>query len=196
MADVSSERIRELRERTKAGVMACKKALEEAGGDLQRAEQILHARGEAARAKKVGRSTKEGVVGSYVHSNNKIGVLVELLCETDFAARTDDFQQCARNISMQIAAMDPVSVDRESVPADVLEQEKATYLEEVRDQPAEAQESHVAKKLELFFRERVLLEQAFIKDAAKTVKTLLEELTNKIGENIQIGRFVRFQIGS
>jgi len=196
MAEVSSERIRELRERTKAGVMACKKALAEAGGDIDRAEQILQARGEATRVKKEGRATREGVIGSYVHSNNRIGVLVELLCETDFAARTDEFRECARNISMQIAAMDPIALDRASVPAEAVEREKATFLEEVRDQPAPARESHVAKKLDLFYRERVLLEQAFIKDSTKTVKTLLEELTNRIGENIQIGRFVRFQIGA
>ncbi len=197
MAEVTMEMIKELRARTAAGFMDCKKALEEAGGDMEKAIEILRKRGLAIAEKRASKAASEGVVASYIHANNKIGVLVEVNCETDFVARTDEFKEFAHNIAMQIAATNPICVRREDVPQEVLEKEKRIYEEQAREsgKPENVIERIVQGKLEKFFQEVVLLEQPYIKNPDITVQDLLNELIAKTGEKIVIRRFVRFQVG-
>lgn len=197
MAQITLDLIKQLRERTAAGFSDCKKALEEANGDIEKAIDILRKKGLAIAAKRAAKEAKEGVIAAYVHSNKKIGVLVEINCETDFVARTKEFQDFAHEIAMQIAATNPVAISREQVPQELIEREKKIYEEQVREsgKPEHVIPKIVEGKMEKFFKENVLLEQAYIKNPEITVQDLLNELIAKTGEKIVIRRFVRFQIG-
>uniref|UniRef100_A0A832LWA2 Elongation factor Ts n=1 Tax=Caldimicrobium thiodismutans TaxID=1653476 RepID=A0A832LWA2_9BACT len=197
MSQISLDLVKQLRERTAAGFSDCKKALEEAGGDIEKAVDILRKKGLAIAAKRAGKETKEGIIEAYIHANKKIGVLVEINCETDFVARTPDFQEFAHNVAMQIAATSPLCVSREEMPQDVLEREKRIYEEQLREQgkPENVIPKILEGKLEKFYKETVLLEQPFIKNPEITIQDLLNELIAKTGEKIVIKRFARFQIG-
>jgi elongation factor Ts len=178
-------------------MMDCKKALVESDGDVEKAIDALRQRGLAAAAKRAGRSTGEGAIASYIHAGGKIGVLVEVNCETDFVARTDDFQELVRDIAMHIAAADPRFLRREEVTPEVLERERKIYREQVLQQgkPEHIADRIVDGKLEKFYSEQVLLEQPFVKDPDQTVTELIAAKIGKIGENIQVSRFVRFRLG-
>lgn len=196
---ISAGQVKELRERTGAGMMECKKALEEAGGNMEAAIDLLRARGAAKAAKRAERETREGTIGSYVHTNGRIGVLVEVQCETDFVSRNDTFQQLARDLAMHIAAAAPLALDAEGIPADVVERERAVYLEQVRQEgkPEKMQEKIVEGKLRKFYQESTLLDQIFVKDPAgkQTIRQLVQEASTKTGENVVVRRFVRYQLG-
>lgn len=197
MAEISLELIKQLRERTAAGFMDCKKALEEAQGDIEKAIDILRKKGLAIATKRAAKETLEGVISAYIHSNKKIGVLVELNCETDFVARTSEFQEFAHNLAMQIAATNPVAISRDQVPPEIIEREKNIYEQQLRElgKPENVIPKIVEGKLEKFYKENVLLEQPFIKNPEITIQDLLNELIAKTGEKIVIKRFCRFQIG-
>jgi elongation factor Ts len=197
MSQISLELIKQLRERTAAGFSDCKKALEEAGGDIEKAIDILRKKGLVIAAKRAGKEAKEGIVEAYIHANKKIGVLVEINCETDFVARTDEFREFAHNVAMQIAATNPISITREGVPPEVLEREKRIYVEQLREagKPENVIPKILEGKLEKFYKENVLLEQPFIKNPELTIQDLLNELMSKTGEKIVIRRFARFQVG-
>ncbi|MGH9363198.1 MAG: translation elongation factor Ts [Thermoanaerobaculia bacterium] len=189
--------VKELRERTGAGMMDSKWALGEAGGDMEKAIDLLRKKGLAAAAKKAGRVTAEGAVGSYIHAGGKIGVLVEVNCETDFVARTDQFQELVRDIALQIAAAEPRFVAREEVTPEVLEREREIFRDQAlaAGKPATVVDRIVEGKLEKYYAEYVLLEQPFVKDPDKTVGQLVQEKIAKIGENIVVRRFARFRLG-
>ena len=197
MAEITAAMVKELRERTGAGMMDCKNALNETKGDLEAAIDSLRKKGLAAAAKKAGRVTAEGAVGSYIHGGGKLGVLVEINCETDFVARTDGFQDLVRDIAMHIAAAEPRFVRREEVTPDVLERERAIFQDQAlaSGKPANVVEKIVAGKMEKYYSEFVLLEQPFVKNPDLTVGQLIAERVGKIGENIQVRRFVRFKLG-
>ncbi len=197
MADITAQMVKELREKTKAGMMDCKKALKECGGDMEKAVQWLRQKGLAVAAKRAGRSTTEGVVQSYIHAGNKLGVLVEVNCETDFVAKTDQFIQFAKDIAMHIAATNPVCIRREEVPEDLLNKERELYEKQAKEQgkPDHIIEKIVSGRIEKFYKEICLLEQPFVKDPEKSIQDLLNELIASIGENITIRRFARFQVG-
>ncbi|MBD2870707.1 translation elongation factor Ts [Paenibacillus arenilitoris] len=194
---VSASAVKELRERTGAGMLDCKKALDETGGDVDKAIALLREKGLAAAANKAGRIATEGVVESYIHAGGRIGVIVEVNCETDFVAKTDQFREFARDVAMQIAAASPKFVRREEVPADELEKEreilKAQALNEGK--PEKIVEKMVEGRISKYYEEYCLLEQSFIKDPDKTISTLLNEKISAIGENISIRRFVRYELG-
>jgi elongation factor Ts len=196
---ISAGQVKELRERTGAGMMECKKALEEAKGDMEAAIDLLRAKGAAKAAKRAERETREGTIGSYVHSNGRLGVLVEVQCETDFVSRNETFQQLARDLAMHIAAMNPIAVAPEEIPADVVERERAVYLEQVRQEgkPENMHEKIVEGKLRRFYQEQTLLDQVFVKDPAgkQTIRELVQEAASKTGENVVVRRFVRYQLG-
>ena len=197
MADITAALVKQLRDSTGAGMMECKAALQEANGNIDDAVTILRKRGLAQAAKKVGRSTSEGQIGSYIHAGGKIGVLVEINCETDFVARTDEFQELVRDIAMHIAAADPRFVRREEVTADVLARERAVQREKTlaEGKPEKVVDKIVEGRMEKFFADQVLLEQPFVKDPDKTVGDLVTAKVAKIGENIQVRRFSRFKLG-
>ena len=197
MSDIKASDVKALRERTGAGMMDCKAALNEAKGDMEAAVDLLRKKGLASAAKKAGRVTAEGVVGSYIHAGGKIGVLVEVNCETDFVARTDEFQELVKDIAMHIAAADPRFVRREEVTADVLDRERAVQREKTlaEGKPEKVVDKIVEGRMEKFFAEQVLLEQPFVKDPDKTVGQLVAERVGKIGENIKVRRFSRFKLG-
>lgn len=197
MADISAALVKQLRERTGAGMMECKAALVEAGGDLDKAEVVLRKRGIASAAKKASRSTKQGVIASYIHSGNQLGVLVELNCESDFVARTDDFQQLVHDIAMQIAAADPKFIRREDVTADALEREKDIQRSRAKNEgkPDKMLDKIVEGRLNKFYEEVCLLEQPFIKENTVTVHDIIKQKIAKLGENITVARFVRFKVG-
>ncbi|HOF14003.1 MAG TPA: translation elongation factor Ts [Spirochaetota bacterium] len=197
MADITSDMIKELREKTQAGMLDCKKALIECGGDMEAAVDYLRKKGLAAANKREGRIAKEGIIASYIHNNSKIGVLLELNCETDFVARNQDFQNLAKDLCMQVAAANPLYVSPEDVAADVLEREKEIYREQLKEsgKPANVIEKIVEGKLQKFYSEVCLLEQEFIKDNKVIIKDLIKNKIATYGENITVGRFVRFQIG-
>ena len=197
MADVTAQMVKELRERTGAGMMDCKNALNETKGDMEQAIDALRKKGLSAAAKKAGRVTAEGAVGSYIHGNGKLGVLVEVNCETDFVARTDQFQELVRDIAMHIAAAEPRFVRREEVTQEVLDREKEIFRDQAlaSGKPPAVVEKIVQGKMEKYYAEYVLLEQPFVKDSDKTVSQLIAEKVGKIGENIQVRRFVRFKLG-
>ncbi len=197
MSKISLDLIKQLRERTAAGFSDCKKALEEADGDIEKAIDILRKKGLAIAAKRAGKEAKEGIIEAYIHANKKIGVLVEVNCETDFVARTSEFQEFAHNVAMQIAATNPICVSREEMPQDILEREKKLYEEQLREQgkPENVIPKILEGKLEKFYKETVLLEQPYIKNPEITIQDLLNELIAKTGEKIVIRRFARFQIG-
>ena len=194
-----AELVKQLRELTGAGVMDCKAALEASAGDTQKAIEFLRKKGLADAAKKTHRTAREGLVGSYVHPGGKIGVLVEVGCETDFVARTEGFQQLVRDLTMQVAAANPAYVSREDVPADVLEKEREIYRHQMADQkkPPHVLDKIVEGKLEKFFAEQCLLEQPFVKDATgeTKVKDLVGQLSARVGEHVVVRRFSRFQVG-
>ncbi|HSW62906.1 MAG TPA: translation elongation factor Ts [Dissulfurispiraceae bacterium] len=196
MMSISAETVRDLREKTGAGMMDCKKALTETNGDMERAIDILRQKGLASAAKKSGRSASEGLIGSYIHMD-KIGVMVEINCETDFVARTDDFRALVKDIAMHIAAANPQYVNREEVPADVIEREKEIYRAQVTGKPAPVVEKILEGKLDKYFADFCLLEQVFVKDpdGKKKIKELVTEKIAKLGENVVVRRFVRFQLG-
>lgn len=195
--EISAQMVKELRERTGAGMMDCKSALMEANGDMEKAIEILRKKGLAKAAKKAGRETKEGLIISYVHHNGKLGVLVELNCETDFVARTDEFKELGNKIAMHIAAMAPKWVKREDVPAEIIEKEKEIYREQLKDsgKPVHVIEKIIEGKLESFFQENCLLEQKYALDQTITIKEMIQQAIAKIGENIQVSRFVRLMVG-
>jgi len=197
MADISAASVKELRERTGAGMMDCKKALTETNGDVAKAGDYLREKGLAAAAKKAGRVTAEGLVESYIHGGGKIGVLVEINCETDFVAKTDEFKALVRDIAMQIAAAKPEYVSREEVPEELITKEKEILAAQAANEgkPEKIIQKMVEGRIEKFYKELCLLEQPFVKDPDKTVKQLIAEKISKIGENISMRRFVRFELG-
>jgi len=197
MAEITAQLVKDLRERTGAGMLECKRALEEAKGDLAEAEVVLRKRGIAAASKKAARATRQGIIGAYIHPGSQLGVLVEVNCESDFVARTDEFQQLVHDIAMQIAALDPRFVRREDVTPELLQKEREIQRERAI---AEGKPPHVADKMvegrmNKFFEEVCLYEQPFIKDASLTVGQLIATKIAKIGENITVSRFVRFKVG-
>jgi elongation factor Ts len=197
VAEVSANQVKELREKTGAGMMDCKKALAESGGDFTKAEELLRKKGLSAAAKKSARAATEGAVASYIHMGGKIGVLVEVNCETDFVARTDGFQSLVKDIAMQIAAASPQWVRREEVPPEVVAKELEIAKEQMRDQkkPEAILEKIAQGKLEKFYEQTCLLDQLFVKDDKKKIHEVVTDAVAKIGENIQIRRFVRFALG-
>ena len=194
---IDAKDVKKLRDRTGAGMMDCKKALAECGGDHDKAVEFLRVKGLAAAKEKAGRATGEGVIASYIHPGDKLGVLVEVNCETDFVARTDEFRNFVKDIAMHIAAADPIAVTREEVPADVVERERKIAAEQAREQgkPDNIVEKIVEGRLQKFIAECTLLEQPFVKDPDKTVDDLRREVIGRIGENIEIRRFTRFRVG-
>jgi elongation factor Ts len=197
MAEVTAQMVKELRDATGAGLMDCKTALKETDGDMEKAIAYLRKKGLSAAAKKAGRIASEGVVVSYIHSNFRVGVLLEVNCETDFVAKTDDFKQFAQDVAMQIAAMSPECVRREDFDPVTLEKEKAIAREKaIADgKPEKILDRIVEGQVTKLYSERVLLEQPFVKDDKKTIEVILKELVAKVGENIQIRRFVRYELG-
>jgi elongation factor Ts len=195
--EVSANMVKELREKTGAGMMDCKKALAETGGDFQKALDYLRQKGLATAAKRAGRVASEGRIGSYIHAGGKIGVMVEVNCETDFVAKTDDFQAFSKDIAMHIAASNPSCIRREEVTVEVLEREKEIYRAQARDakKPEKVIDKIVEGKLEKFYGETCLLEQPFVKDPDLTIQDLLNGLIGKLGEKIEIRRFTRYQVG-
>ena len=196
--EISAKLVKELREKTGVGMMDCKKALTENDGDLEKSVEWLRKKGISKAEKRAGRTTKEGVVTSYIHPGDRLGVLVEINCETDFVAKTADFSNFAKNIAMQIAAASPLFVSREEIPQEVLDKELDVYRGQAKEQkkPEAIAEKIALGKLEKYYQEVCLMEQAYIKDPNKTIKDLLTELIARTGENINIRRFVRFQLGN
>ena len=193
--EISAAMVKKLRDLTGAGMMECKAALTEANGNIEDATTILRKRGLAQATKKAGRTTNEGLIGNYIHMGGKIGVLVEVNCESDFVARTDDFQGLAREIAMHIAAANPQFVKREDVPADLLERERSIYRDQVKDKPAQVIEKIVEGKLNSFYEQVCLLDQPSIRDPKISIGALLQQAVARLGENISVARFVRFKLG-
>lgn len=198
MVEINAELVRRLRETTGAGMMDCKRALQESEGDLERAVELLRQKGLASAAKRAGRSAEQGRIESYIHFNHTVGVLVEVNCETDFVANTEEFGRLAKDIALHIASpAAPRYVSREDVPAELIERERAIYEAQAREtgKPEHVIERIVEGKLEAFFEETVLLDQPFAKDDSKTIRQLLDELSAKVGEKIAVRRFVRYRLG-
>ena len=195
--EITAEMVKELRQRTGIGVMECKSALKEADGDIEKAIEILRKKGYARAQDKAARRANEGLMGAYIHSNGRIGVLVEVNCESDFVARNAEFQELVKNICLQIAAASPKYVAAEDVPAEVIEQEKEIVRAQFKDskKPAEIVEKIVLGKLGKLYEEVCLLDQIFIKDDKVTIRQLIQSAVAKIGENIKVGRFTRYEIG-
>jgi elongation factor Ts len=195
--EISAKTVKELREKTGAGMMDCKNALKEANGDMDKAVEILRKKGIAKAEKRSTREVKDGLVHAYIHPGGKLGVLVEVNCETDFVAKNQEFQNFVHNLSMHVAASNPLAITRETMPQDVVERELRIYQEQAKEsgKPDHIIEKIAAGKMEKFYAENVLLEQAYIRDPEKSVKDYLTEVIAKIGENISIRRYVRFQIG-
>jgi elongation factor Ts len=196
-ATITAKDVAALRERTGAGMMDCKKALEETSGNLDKAVELLRSKGAAKADKRAGRQTKEGMIANYIHHNGKIAVLVELNCETDFVARTEDFQQLGKSIAEHIAAAAPIAVDKDQVPQDKIDSERRIFVEQVK---AEGKPEHmidkiVEGKIQAFYKDVALLHQAWVRDPKKTIGDLVKETSAKTGENVQVRRFVRYQLG-
>lgn len=191
------EKLKELRHKTGVGIMDCKRALEEANGDIETAIEILRKKGIAKAEKKLGRITREGVIESYIHPGEKLGVLIEVNCETDFVANNRDFRKLVRELAMHIAACNPLCIDRNGVPEKLIEKEKEIYAEQARrgNKPEKIVPRIVEGKLEKFYSDNCLLEQPFVKDPERTVNDILKEAIAKFGENITIRRFVRYRLG-
>jgi elongation factor Ts len=189
--------VKELRGKTGAGILDCQNALKETASDIEKAIDLLRQKGLAAAQKKAGRETKEGVISSYIHAGSKIGVLVEINCETDFVARNEEFQSLVKDVALQIAAANPNYVQRENIPPEVIEREKNVYFGQAKEmgKPEAAWDKIVQGKLEKFYQEQCLLEQSFIKDPNSTIKQILTEKIARLGENIAIARFTRYQLG-
>ncbi len=194
---IAAKDVAELRARTGAGMMDCKKVLEEAGGDMDKANELLRARGIAKAEKRAGRSASQGLVVNYMHHNGQVGVLVELNSETDFVARTEDFGQLARDIALHIASADPIGVNPEDIPADLLDRERRIAEEQVaaEGKPEAIRAKIVEGKVKKFVAERTLLEQPFVKDETKTIGQLVKEVSGKLGEAVVVRRFARFRVG-
>ncbi len=197
MTQISAQSVRMLREKTGLGMMDCKKALQETGGDSEKAIEYLRKQGLSAVEKRAGRDASEGLIQAYIHQGSRLGVLLEVNCETDFVARTDDFQGFAKDVAMHIAASQPLAVGREGISAAAVERERAIYLEQAKN---EGKPEHIAQRIvegrmEKFYQENCLLEQVFVKNPDQTVGELLTELTAKIGEKITVRRFERFVLG-
>jgi elongation factor Ts len=194
---ITADQVKQLREKTGAGMMDCKTALTEAGGDMDKAVDNLRKKGLASAAKRAGRATKEGMIGHYIHMGGKVGVLVEVNCETDFVARTDDFQRLAKELAMHIAAAAPQYVRREDIPAEVLEKEKEIYRAQFADsgKPASVIDKIADGKLESFYAQACLMDQPSVRDPNITIKQMVAEASAKTGENVTVNRFVRFKLG-
>ena len=194
---ITSQMVKELRDKTSAGMMDCKKALSETDGDMEKAVDLLRKKGLAVAAKRAGRTTSEGVIETYIHAGGKLGVMIELNCETDFVAKTDQFKELARDLAMHIAATNPVAVDREGVPEDILTREKDIYVQQALEsgKPENIVEKIVSGKMEKYLAEICLLEQNYVKDQDLSIQDLLTDCMGKMGENISIKRFSRFQVG-
>ncbi len=197
MAEITASMVKELREKTGVGMMDCKKALTEADGDMEKAMEVLRKKGIAKAAKRADREAKEGVIEAYIHPGSKLGVMVEVNCETDFVSNTDDFKQFARNIAMHIAASSPLAVDREEMDQEAVQKEMDILKEQAKNEgkPDHIAEKIVVGRLEKYYAENVLLEQPYVKDPDKTIKDLLTETIARVGENIAIKRFSRFRLG-
>jgi elongation factor Ts len=197
MGEITAGVVRELRDKTGAGMMDCKKALAEVDGDLEKAVDWLRTKGLASASKKAGRATNEGLVHTYVHPGGRVGVMIEVNCESDFVARTPDFLELCKDLCMQVAAASPSCVRREEFPPGALEREKAIFAAQAREsgKPAAVVEKMVAGRIDKMFKETVLLEQAFIKDPGTTVEERVKTAIAKLGENISVRRFVRYQLG-
>ncbi len=197
MVQINQSLVKDLRERTSAGIMDCKKALEEKNGDIEAAIEYLRQKGISKAAKKSVREASEGCISSYIHAGGKLGVLVEVNCETDFVAKTEDYKELSKDIAMHIAAMNPIYIKREDIPLDVLEKEKNIYREQIATsgKPANVIEKIVQGKIEKYYTEVCLLEQPFVKIPEKSIQELITEKISKLGENIVVKRFVRFKIG-
>ena len=197
MAEITAKAVQELRKKTGLGMMDCKKALQETDGDLEKAVEHLRKQGMSAVEKRAGRDASDGLIESYIHQGSRLGVLVEVNCETDFVARTDDFQIFAKDIAMHIAASQPLAVARESIPVEAVEKEKAIFLEQAKNEgkPENIAEKIVEGRLEKYYQENCLLEQVFVKNPDLTIDELITELTAKIGEKISVRRFERFVLG-
>ena len=195
--EIKSNLVKDLRERTGAGMMDCKKALEESAGDIEKAIEFLRIRGLSKAAKKAGRETSEGLVVSYIHPGNRIGVLLEVNCETDFVARTDDFQNLVKNLAMHIAAAAPLGVTRDDISADLIAKEKEVFKAQALEEgkPAAVVDKIVTGRMDKFFAESALMDQIYVKDNDKKVADLVNEAIAKLGENIKVARFARFQLG-
>jgi elongation factor Ts len=197
MAEITATLVKELRERTGAGMMECKRALVEAKGDIGEGEVLLRKWGLSSAGKKAGRATKQGLIGTYIHAGGQLGVLVEVNCESDFVARTDDFKELVHDVAMHIAAADPRFLRREEVPADLLEKEKEIARDRARNEgkPDKVLDRIVEGRLVKFYEETCLLEQPFVKDGTITIEQLVKTKIAKLGENIGIARFIRFKVG-
>ena len=197
MTEVTAKMVKELRDKTGGTFLDCKNILQETNGDFEKASEILRIKGTAKAEKKAGRKTPEGAITSYIHAGGKIGVLLELNCETDFVARNEEFQHLAKEIAMQIAAANPLYVSREDVPADVLEKEKSIFKAQVLQsgKPENIAAKILEGKLEKYFEEMCLLEQPYIRDSKMNVEDIVKSLVSKVGENIVVSRFVRYQLG-
>ena len=193
--EINPQTVKQLREKTNAGMMDCKRALTEAGGDIEKAETILRTKGIASASKKSSRATKEGIVASYIHLQGKVGVLVEVNCETDFVAKNEDFRAFVKDITLHIAAAQPLYVSRDEVPAEMIEKEQAIYAAQVKGKPENIMAKIVEGKLDKFYSTVCLLEQGFIKDPDQTIKELVAAKIAEIGENIIIRRFTRYSVG-
>ncbi len=194
---ITSKMVKDLRDKTAAGMMDCKKALTETGGDMEKAVDLLRQKGLAVAAKRAGRATSEGVIATYVHAGGNLGVMVELGCETDFVAKNEDFRAFGRDIAMHVAAINPIAVNRDDIPAEVVAREKEIYVQQALEsgKPEAIVEKMVTGKVEKFVSEVCLLEQQYVKNPDLTVQDLLNELVGKMGENISIKRFAIFQVG-
>jgi elongation factor Ts len=197
MTDISAALVKELREKTGTGMMDCKQALSASGGDMTKAIEFLRKKGLATAQKRAGRATSEGTIATYIHMGGKLGVMVEVNCETDFVAKNEAFQECAKNIAMHIAASNPIAVRPEDVPAETIAKEKEIYAAQAREtgKPEQVIEKIVEGKLKKFYEDSCLLNQAYVRNPDITVADLLNDLVAKIGENISVKRFVRFQVG-
>ena len=194
---ITATDVKKLREMTGAGMMDCKKALTETDGDIEKAVDLLRAKGAAKAAKRAEKSANEGTIGSYIHFDNKTAAIVEVNCETDFVANTDDFKALAKDIAMHIASTNPISISPDQIPQEVIDRERAVYLEQAREEgkPEEIAAKIVAGRLQKFFKESTLLAQPFVKDSDKTIDQLITEVSGTVGEKIQVARFSRMKIG-
>ncbi|HET8656927.1 MAG TPA: translation elongation factor Ts [Longimicrobiaceae bacterium] len=194
---ITAKDVKELRDRTGAGMMECKAALEETSGDIEKAIDVLRAKGAAKAAKRAGREATEGAIGSYIHMGGKIGVLVEVNCETDFVARNEAFQQLVKDIAMHIAAASPAAVRREEIPAEVVERERAVYREQMKEsgKPEKIWDKIIEGKMDKFFQESTLLEQPFVKQPELSIQDLVNQASSKTGEKIEVRRFTRYALG-
>jgi elongation factor Ts len=195
MSDISPQLVRDLREKTNAGMMDCKRALTEAGGDIKKAEEILRAKGIASAGKKASRSAKEGIIASYIHLQGKVGVLVEVNCETDFVAKNENFRDFVKDITLHIAAANPTCVSREQIDADEIERERSIYRKQVEGKPANIMDKIVEGKVEKYLGTVCLMEQPFIKNPDMTITELVKAKISELGENIVIRRFTRYMVG-